>query len=80
MRYVDDVTTPTFSVYEYYKINAATVQYVESGSPKSLHSNRGYEVGIVYMDEYNRSTTALVSPTNNIHIPCSNSDLQTRSE
>jgi hypothetical protein len=78
VRFVDDLTTPTFNVYEYYEIAAASVQYVESGSPKSLHSNRGYEVGIVYMDEYNRSTTALVSATNNIHVPCKNSDLQNK--
>jgi hypothetical protein len=78
MRFVDDVAAPTFSVYEYYEIAAFSVGYVESGSPKSLHSNRGYEVGIVYMDEFNRSTTALVSATNNIHVPCSNSDLQNK--
>lgn len=78
VRFVDDVTTPTFNVYEYYSIISSVVQYSETGNPKSLHSNRGYEVGIVYMDEYNRSTTALVSPTNNIHIPCSSSDLQNK--
>ena len=68
----------TNDVYEYYKITVSDAEYIEIGSPKSLHSNRGYEVGIVYMDEYNRSTTALVSPTNNIHVPCSNSDLQNK--
>lgn len=78
MRFVDDVTTPTFSVYEYYQITFADVQYIKVGSPKSLHSNRGYEVGIVYMDEYNRSSTALVSATNNNHVPCSSSDLQNK--
>ena len=78
MRFVDDILTPTFNVYEYYGIIASEIQFVETGSPKSLHSNRGYEVGIVYMDEYNRSTTALVSATNNIHVPCSNSDLQNK--
>ena len=65
-------------VYEYYKITASDGEYIEIGSPKSLHSNRGYEVGIVYMDEYNRSSTALVSPTNNNHIPCENSDVQNK--
>lgn len=78
MRFVDDVNTPTFSAYEYYQVFVANAQYVQTGSPKSLHSNRGYEVGIVYMDEFNRSSTALVSPTNNNHIPCSDSYLQNR--
>ena len=78
MRFVDDTTTPTFNVYEYYQILSSNIQYLKGGNPKSLHSNRGYEVGIVYMDEFNRSSTALVSPTNNNHIPCSSSDLQNK--
>jgi len=76
MQFVDNVTTPTTSFYEYYKITAFEVTYREKGDSKSLHSNRDYEIGIVYMDEYNRSTTALVSPLNTIHFGCETSDLQ----
>jgi len=76
MQFVDDLTTPTVSVYEYYKITSSEVTYQERGNRKSLHSNRDYEIGIVYMDEFNRSTTALVSPRNTIHFPCGTSDLQ----
>ena len=65
-------------VYEYYRIDSSSVVYSALGTPKSLHSNRGYEVGMVYMDEYNRSSTALVSPTNSIHVPCSNSIFSNR--
>lgn len=74
MRYVNNTTTPTFNVYEYYSINFAEAFYQKINSPRSLHSNRGYEIGIVYMDDYNRSTTALVSPNNTVHVPCSASD------
>jgi hypothetical protein len=73
MRYVDDTSTPTFNVYEYYSVVFAEVTYQKINSPRSLHSNRGYEIGIVYMDEYNRASTALVSPNNTVHIPCANS-------
>ena len=73
-RYVNNTTTPTFNVYEYYSVTYAEAFYQKINSPRSLHSNRGYEIGIVYMDEFNRSTTALVSPNNTIHIPCSASD------
>jgi hypothetical protein len=76
MQFVDDVTAPTTSFYEYYKITTFEVTYREKGDSKSLHSNRDYEIGIVYMDEYNRSTTALVSPLNTIHFGCETSDLQ----
>lgn len=76
MRYVDDVITPTNSVYEYYKIINANATFQEIGTARSLHSNRGYEIGIIYMDEFNRSTTALVSPDNTAYVPCQNSPLQ----
>ena len=73
MRYVDDVNTPTQNVYEYYSVVFAEAYYQKISNTKSLHSNRGYEVGIVYMDEFNRASTALVSPDNTIKIPCSKS-------
>jgi hypothetical protein len=69
-----DAVTPTQTVYEYYKITQADSSFQEIGDPSSLHSNRGYEVGMVYMDDYNRSSTTLVSPNNTIHVPCALSD------
>ena len=45
-------------------------------SAPSLHSNRVYEVGIVYMDEYGRSSTALVAPNNKVEIDCGQSIFQ----
>jgi hypothetical protein len=74
MRYVNNTTTPTVNVYEYYSYSFVEAFYQKINSPRSLHSNRGYEIGIVYMDDFNRSTTALVSPNNTIHVPCSASD------
>jgi len=70
MKYVDNPTTPTGFVYEYYSIIYADAAFQEIGNPRSLHSNRGYEIGIVYMDDFNRASTALVSPNNAVHIPC----------
>lgn len=71
MHYDFDYATP---VYEYYLINYVSATQEIVASPRSLHSNRGYEVGIIYQDEYARATTALVSPHDTIHIPCSASD------
>ena len=59
---------------EYYKILTSTARFQEISETSSLHSNRDYEVGIMYMDDYNRATTVLVSPNNIIHLPCSTSD------
>ena len=68
----------TNTIVEYYEVISVDASYRVQGNPKSLHSNRGYEVGIIYMDEFNRSTTALVSENNTEHVPCSNSDLTNR--
>ena len=75
MRYVDDTTTPTINAYEYYSYTFAEATFQEIGNPRSLHSNRGYQIGMVYMDEFNRSSTALVSTLNDTeHIPCGYAD------
>jgi hypothetical protein len=45
---------------------------------KSLHSNRGYEIGVIYLDKHGRKTTTLISPTNTINIPSDNSDTKNK--
>lgn len=71
MKYVNGAD----QVFEYYQFLSSEITYTSSTSNYSLHSNRGYEIGIIYMDDFNRSSTALVSPLNTIHVPCGNSDL-----
>jgi hypothetical protein len=62
-------------LYGYYNFVSADVQFLNNSSIQSLHSNRNYEIGMVYLDEYLRATTALVSgdidPT--IFVPATNS-------
>lgn len=74
MVYVDNTTTPTYLAYEYMKVASAEAAFQTISQNQSLHSNRDYEIGIVYMDEFGRSTTALVSQNNTEHVPCGNSD------
>ena len=61
----------TNTIIQYYRITAADATIQEIANTESLHSNRGYEVGIIYMDEFNRASTALVSRNNTVNIPCS---------
>jgi hypothetical protein len=70
MQFVNNLTTPTQTVYEYYEVVSSSATFQEIANNQSLHSNRDYEIGIVYMDEYNRSSTALVSPNNTQHVAC----------
>jgi hypothetical protein len=71
--YVDNLTTPTYTAYEYMQIVSAEAVFQTISQNQSLHSNRDYEIGIVYMDDFNRSTTTLVSQYNTEHVPCGNS-------
>ena len=58
-------------IIQYFNLTSATATIQERANTESLHSNRGYEIGIIYMDDFNRSSTALVSPNNTVNIPCS---------
>lgn len=73
MEYVDNVGAPSYRAYEYYEVSDVNALLTSSSSSLSLHSNRNYEIGIIYMDEFNRATTALVSSDNSIHVPCGSS-------
>lgn len=59
--------------YEYFSVTSISGSFISSNDNYSLHSNRGYEIGIIYMDEFNRSSTALVSPFNTVSTSCSDS-------
>ena len=77
VRYVLDTAdpdNPTQSLVEFYEINSASAVFQLLGDKKSLHSNRNYEVAMVYMDEFGRSSTGLVSDNNTVTIPCRLSD------
>ena len=54
----------------YYRLTNISVTFQETPAIGSLHSNRGYEIGIVYMDEFLRSSTALTSTNNTVYVPC----------
>lgn len=71
MHWGDNLVSPPTNIYEYFGISYIDAIYQEISNTSSLHSNRGYEVGIVYMDDFLRSSTALVSQNNTVHIPCS---------
>ena len=72
----EDTANPLTYAYEYYSIISSLVTFNKLGNARSLHSNRGYEIGIVYMDDFLRSSTALVSPENAVYTPCSSSSNQ----
>ena len=72
MRYEEQPPLANY-MYGYYYFVTAVAFFTTDGSRKSLHSNRNYDVGIVYMDDYLRSTTALISPNNSLYVSPANS-------
>ena len=71
-RFVDSVTSDI--AFEYYEIVSIEARFQQIGDTSSLHSNRGYEVGIVYMDKYKRSSTVLRSVNDDtLFLPCATS-------
>lgn len=72
-KYSEDAN-PTIFAYEYFEDNGSTGSYSRLESFNSLHSNRDYEVAIVYMDKYLRSSTALVANNNTVFFNADTSD------
>lgn len=83
-----DITTPTqvsiqslMMVYETgstksfegFEFLSANFSFNSKRSKESLHSNRDYDLAMVYMDDYARSSTALVSLDSSINVPALNS-------
>jgi len=67
-RYVDGASV-THDVYEFFEFVNADFNYVSEQDTASLHSNRDYETGIVYMDGFARASTVLVSLYNTVFMP-----------
>lgn len=63
-----------FYAYEYFRNAVFNAAFSKLGARQSLHSNRDYEVAIVYADDYLRSSTALVNTMNTVFVPASGSD------
>jgi hypothetical protein len=53
---------------------SVSVTFQKTGSQKSLHSNRDYQVGIVYQDAEGRQSTALESKQNSFHVSAYDSE------
>lgn len=64
---------PQTDLYEYFRISTGSVVLSTSSNTGSLHSNRDFATGIVYLDEYGRASTVLTSNFNTISVPAANS-------
>ena len=71
VQYYNPTCSPVANQYEYFEFSGfgSASGYLRSDNTLSLHSDRDYEVGVVYMDEYARATTVVVSEENTVFIP-----------
>ncbi|MCP4255594.1 MAG: hypothetical protein GY775_19745 [Candidatus Scalindua sp.] len=69
MKYTNTTGSTVSDMYEYFRFVRFAIEFSSDTNKNSLHSNRDFETGIVYMDEYARASTVLVSEYNTIYIP-----------
>ena len=75
VQFKTEFPTGTFLyAYQYFKNSITDAFFTKLGAKRSLHSNRDYELAIVYMDNYLRSSTALVDTNNTTYIGPDSSD------
>lgn len=70
VQYSDVGLGGTSDAWEYFEFNAfqSSVGFQKIPNTLSLHSNRDYQVGLVYMDDYGRASTVLTSQNNTLFI------------
>lgn len=71
----DDFTT---RIWHFWFEGNSSVEYLDFAVASSIKTNRSVEVGLVYEDEFNRSTTVLTGKNNTIYIPQSLSTSQNK--
>ena len=69
----DPAVPITTTLYEYFRFISVESAFTTDLDTGSLHSDRDYETGIVYSDEYGRSSTVLVSEYNTVYVEPGNS-------
>lgn len=70
IQWVRDKSNPGLSyAIQGLSMSDAEASLFYSGASRSLHSNRDYSVGIIYMDDFNRSSTPQSSAFNSLYVP-----------
>ena len=67
-------------IYEYFSFNVFAVTVTSPDGFQTLHSNRNYELGIVYLDEYGRQSTVFTSTGNSVYTPAYSSSKKNQIE
>ncbi len=73
--YFDDGAGNISNQWEYFEFNGFSSNggFTKVSDTSSLHSNRDYDTGIVYMDDYGRASTVLTSEDNTTFFSASDS-------
>jgi hypothetical protein len=64
--------------YQFFRVKNVDVNFDKNTPNKSLHSNRSYQVGVVYQDIEGRQTTVFESPENTVYLNADKSDKRNR--
>ena len=72
--YVDDLVTPTQTVYSFLEVSNVSTIVQNDVNSRSLHSDWEYETLMIYMDEFGRSSLPIPSENNTVKVPFENND------
>ena len=74
IRYETSSNTFNIDVFQFFQIQKVSVSWSRSRGQKSLHSDRDYQVGILYEDDNGRYSAVFESALNSVYIPTEKSD------
>ena len=73
MKFTSPDLSQTTDLYEYFRVADGEVVFSSLSDTGSLHSNRDFQTGIVYLDSYGRASTVLTSNFNTVSVSAANS-------
>lgn len=59
-----------------YSVEVVSDPITSTSATRTFRSDRDYEIGLVYTDEYGRMTTVLTTENNSVYVPSTKSDYQ----
>jgi len=60
----NDTAPYTRYIAQYFSATSVSSVFYKKDQANSLHSNTGYDIGIIYMDEFGRNSTSVICETN----------------
>jgi len=68
-QYYDLITQNKAKIIPNYKVSVVSDAIIPTLVSPSMKTNRDYQIGVIYLDDYGRMSTVVTSPKDTIHVP-----------